>query len=143
MIKLLSTRPFYGILEVTFFLLNSFNLRRINIVSAFYSRTPRQYDGTELTTHRMNDLLPQVLAKIGEVYQQRSDLILAMWPDMIGAKLAEMTQAVSFIDGVLFVKVKNSTLHNLLSQYEKTRLLRLLRQRFRHVEIKNICFRIG
>ena len=112
-------------------------------MSAFYSRTPRQYDGTELTTHRMNDLLPQVLAKIGEVYQQRSDLILAMWPDMIGAKLAEMTQAVSFIDGVLFVKVKNSTLHNLLSQYEKTRLLRLLRQKFRHVEIKNICFRIG
>lgn len=91
----------------------------------------------------MTDLLPRVLAKIGEVYQQRADLILAMWPDIIGAKLAAMTQAISFTDGILVVKVKNSTLHSLLSQYEKLRLLKLLRQKFPHVEIKNIYFRIG
>ncbi|MFI0434694.1 MAG: DUF721 domain-containing protein [Parachlamydiaceae bacterium] len=112
-------------------------------MSKFYSRTPRQYDGTRLTSHRMTDLLPHVLAKIAEVYEQRSDLILAMWPDIIGAKLASMTQALSFADGVLVVKVKNSTLHNLLSQYEKLRLLNLLRQKFPHAEIKNIYFRIG
>lgn len=91
----------------------------------------------------MTDLLPRVLAKIGEVYQQRADLILAMWPDIIGAKLATMTQAVSFTDGILVVKVKNSTLHSLLSQYEKLRLLNLLRKKFPSVEIKNIYFRIG
>jgi len=91
----------------------------------------------------MTDLLPQVLAKIGEVHHQRSDLILAMWPDIIGAKLATMTQAVSFSDGVLVVKVKNSTLHSLLSQHEKLRLLNILRQKFPRVEIKNIYFRIG
>lgn len=119
-------------------------LRQINIVRKYDSRPPKkQYDGTEVTSHRMTDLLPRVLAKIGEVYQQRSDLILVMWPDIIGAQLATMTQAVSFSDGVLFVKVKNSTLHSLLSQNEKLRLLNLLRQKFPHVEIKNICFRIG
>jgi Dna[CI] antecedent, DciA len=91
----------------------------------------------------MTDLLPCVLAKIGEVYQQRSDLILAMWPDIIGPKLAPMTQAISFSDGVLLVKVKNSTLHSLLNQNEKFRLLSLLRKKFPNVEIKNICFRIG
>lgn len=91
----------------------------------------------------MADLLPGVLAKIGEVYQQRADLILAMWPDIIGAKLATMTQAVSFVDGVLVVKVKNSTLHSLLSQNDKFRILNLLRQKFPHTEIKNIYFRIG
>lgn len=112
-------------------------------MSKFFSRTPRQYDGTQVTSHRMTDLLPRVLAKIGEVYQQRSDLILAMWPDLIGAKLAAMTQAVSFVDGVLLVKVKNSTLHSLLNQYEKLRLLHMLRKKFPHVEIKTICFRIG
>jgi hypothetical protein len=88
-------------------------------------------------------LLPLVLTKIGEVYQQRSDLILAMWPDIIGIKLATMTQAVSFADGILVVKVKNSTLHSLLNQHEKLRLLHLLRQKFPHVKIKNIYFRIG
>lgn len=112
-------------------------------MNQFYSRTPKQYDGTRLTSHRITDLLPRVLAKIGERCQQRPDLILAMWPDIIGVKLAAMTQAVSFVDGVLVVKVKNSTLHSLLSQYEKLRLLHLLRQKFPNAEIKNIYFRIG
>lgn len=112
-------------------------------MSKNYSRTPKQYDGTQVTSHRMADLLPRVLAKIGEVYQQRADLILAMWPEIIGCKLATMTQAVSFANGVLVVKVKNSTLHSLLSQNEKLRLLHLLRQKFPHAEIKNIVFRIG
>ncbi len=91
----------------------------------------------------MVDLLPHVLAKVGEIYQQRSDLILATWPDIVGVRLATMTHAVSFSDAVLFVKVKNSTLHSLLNQHEKLRLLNKLRQKFPHVEIKNICFRIG
>ncbi|CUI16431.1 hypothetical protein PNK_0806 [Candidatus Protochlamydia naegleriophila] len=108
-----------------------------------YSRTPRYYDGTGVTTHRINDLLPDVLSKIGEVYQQRSDLILTMWPSIIGPKLAAMTQAVSFSEGVLVVKVKNSTLYSLLSQNDKPRILSQLRQKFPHVEIKTISFRIG
>ncbi len=112
-------------------------------MSKFYSRTPKHYDGTQVTTHRMTDLLPCVLAKIGEVYQQRADLILAMWPELIGPQLASMTQAISFADGVLLVKVKNSTLHSLLSQNDKPRILKLLRQKFPHVEIKNIYFRMG
>lgn len=112
-------------------------------MSHFYSRTPKQYDGTQVTSRRMTDLLPRVLAKIGEVYQQRSDLILAMWPDIIGSKLSAMTQAVSFEEGVLYIKVKNSTLLSLLSQHEKLRLLHLLRQKFPSVNIRNISFRIG
>lgn len=112
-------------------------------MSKFYSRTPKKYDGTQLTSHRMADLLPHVLAKVGEVYHQRPDLILACWPEIIGSKLAPMTQAVSFADGVLVVKVKNSTLHSLLSQNDKLRILNLLRQKFPSVEIRNICFRMG
>jgi hypothetical protein len=91
----------------------------------------------------MNDLLPAVLSRIGQVYQQRSDLILAMWPDIIGPKLAPMAQAVSFSEGILLVKVKNSTLYSLLSQNDKPRLLNELRQKFPHVDIKTIYFRIG
>jgi hypothetical protein len=108
-----------------------------------YSRTPRNYDGTQVTTHRIHDLLPNVLSKINSVYQLKPDLILAMWPEIIGSQLAGMTQAVSFVDGVLFVKVKNSTLHSLLSQNEKPRILSLLRKKFPQVEIKTISFRIG
>lgn len=112
-------------------------------MSKSYFRTPKHYDGTRVTTHRINDLLPHVLSKIEDGYQQRSDLILAIWPDVIGPKLASMTQALSFMDGILLVKVKNSTLHSLLSQNDKPRILNLLRKRFPNVEIKNIYFRIG
>lgn len=109
----------------------------------FYSRTPKRYDGTHVTTHQVVDLLPYVLAKIENGYQQRSDLILAMWPEIIGPQLASMTQAVSFVEGVLIIKVKNSTLHSLLSQNDKPRILNLLRQKFPKVEIRTISFRIG
>lgn len=112
-------------------------------MSKSYKRTPKNYDGTEVTTHRVSDLLPVVLSRIGEIYDQRPDLILEIWSSIIGSKLASMTQAMSFVDGVLVVKVKNSTLHSLLSQHEKPRLLAILRQRFPNVLIKTIVFRIG
>lgn len=112
-------------------------------MAKIYSRTPRYYDGTKITTHHMVDLIPQVLAQIGNIYQQHPDLIIGEWPSIIGLRLAQMAQAVSFIEGILVVKVKNSTLHSLLSQNEKPRLLRLLRGKFPNVEIKNISFRIG
>ncbi len=112
-------------------------------MSKSYFRTPKHYDGTELTTRRIGQLLPIVLSKIGEVYHQRADLIIAMWPNIIGPELAKMAQAVSFSNGILVVKVKNSTLHSLLSQNEKPRLLHMLRKRFPQIEIKTIYFRIG
>lgn len=106
-------------------------------------RTPKNYDGTQTTTHRVHDLLPLVLDKIGEAYQDRPDLILAAWPDVIGAKLASMTKAVSFDRGVLVVKVKNSTLYSLLKQHDKEKVLHKLRGMFPKVEINNIYFQIG
>ena len=108
----------------------------------FY-RTYRGYDGVQLTSHKLVDILPYVLQKIGRVYGCRADLILAAWPEVIGDKLDSMTQAVSFEDGVLFVKVKNSTLHSLLSQNYRSRILKSLRNKFPGTEIKNIVFRIG
>lgn len=108
-----------------------------------YSRTPKYYDGTDTTSKHINQLLPAALSRIGEVYHQQAELILAIWPDLVGPSLAPMTQAISFLEGVLLVKVKNSTLHSLLSQNEKPRLLRLLREKFPKVVIKTIYFRMG
>lgn len=108
-----------------------------------YRRTPRNYDGTEVTSRKISDLLPYVLSEIGGIYQQRPDLLLAAWPEIIGAKLAPMTEAASFSDGVLFVKVRNSSLLSLLIQNEKNRLLSLIRKKFPSIKIDNIIFRLG
>ncbi|CCB86424.1 MULTISPECIES: DUF721 domain-containing protein [Parachlamydia] len=106
-------------------------------------RIPKDYDGTEVTTHQVSDVLTAVLARIHEKYQEHPDLVLAAWPGVIGPKLAGMTQAVSFSDGIFVVKVKNSTLHSLLNQNEKPRILRILREKFPKVMIKGIVFRMG
>jgi len=108
-----------------------------------FRRTPKDYQGTKTTTHKVSDVLPHVLSKIGEVYQDRPDLILASWPDVIGSQLASMTQAISFNEGVLTVKVKNSTLYSLLSQNDKPKILANLRMKFPKVKIYNIIFRLG
>lgn len=70
-------------------------------------------------------------------------MILSAWPEIIGPRLAGMAEACAFNDGVLLVKVKNSTLYSLLSQSDKPKLINTLRQKFPNVSIKNIVFRIG
>lgn len=106
-------------------------------------RTPRNYDGSEITTHRLHDLMPEVLSRISTTFADRPDLILAAWPDVIGERLAPMTKAVSFIDGVLTVTVKNSTLYSLLSKNDKPKLVQALKMKFPKILIKTILFRIG
>lgn len=106
-------------------------------------RLPRNYDGPGITTHRLNELMPSVLGRISESFSDRPDLILASWPDVIGIRLAPMTQAVSFINGVLLVKVKNSSLYHLLCQNDKAKLVQSLRKKFPNIQIKTILFRIG
>ena len=107
------------------------------------SRTPRGYDGTKTTTKKMGDVLPSVLSFVEKVFADRPDLILAAWPDVIGSKFAGMTRAESFVEGVLTVRVANSTLLSLLSQYEKPKLLAKLKERFPSSLIGQLVFKIG
>lgn len=106
-------------------------------------RTSRFYDGSELTTKKLKEVLPTILNQINSRFSERSDLILAAWPEIIGANLAMMTQAISFSQGILVVKVKNSTLYSLLQQNDKVRLTQALRVKFPKIEIKTILFQIG
>ena len=96
-----------------------------------------------LTNKHLRALLPKVLGRIAAMHRDRFDLVLAAWPQLIGEQLAPMTRAVSFDQGVLYVKVSNSTLYSLLAQHERGRLLKSLREQFPTVDIKNIRFRIG
>jgi len=102
-----------------------------------------KYSYDIMTSKQIKNLLPAILGEIGKGFQMRPDLVLAAWPEIIGEKLAPMTQAVSFSDGILTVKVKNSTLLSLLSQHERLKLLKSLQQKFPSITIKNIMFRIG
>jgi hypothetical protein len=106
-------------------------------------RTPRGYDDIEPTGKSLANLLPEWLTKASNRFQDRPDLVLLLWTEVIGEKLAPMTQAVSFVDGVLTVKVKNSSLYSLLVQHEKIKLQSQLQKKVPSIRIKNILFRLG
>lgn len=105
------------------------------------SRT-RYYDGPLPTARHLRQLLPRFLEEIGRLYHDRPDLILAAWPEVIGPRLASMSQSLSFEEGILTVKVGNSTLLSLLTR-DKPRLIKNLRDKFPGTLIKTILFRLG
>lgn len=106
-------------------------------------RTPRYYRGTKRTSYGINELLPKALAQIGRSLKGRSDLVLTVWPDVIGPKFADMAKAIKFVDGVLEVRVSNSTLLSILVQSDKIRILRNLRKKLPEVSIRDVWFRMG
>lgn len=109
----------------------------------FYRQTPQGYNGTKVTTRQVSDLLANVLSNMTDSYQDRPNLIIASWPEIIGPKIAALTKAVSFYEGVLLVRVRNSTVYSLLSQNEKPHLLNALRKKFPKVVFHNLLFRLG
>jgi hypothetical protein len=108
-----------------------------------FSRTPKDYDGSKLTSRQIKEILPHILGEIGKSYHERGDMVIAAWPEIIGPKFASSAKAVSFIDGQLTVVVKNSTLFSLLAMHEKHRLLKSLKDKLPSTTINNIFFRIG
>jgi len=108
-----------------------------------FKRLPRNYDGPLPTSRHISQLLPRFLEDMGRKCEERPDFVLAAWPEVIGQQLAPMTQAVAFVEGVLTVKVKNSTLYGLLVKHDKPRLIKNLRDKFPGTTIKTIFFRLG
>lgn len=103
-------------------------------------RTPRYFDGTSRTGKLLSDMLPESLRDIRERAGQGGEEIFHFWQELIGDKMGPLTEAVSFVDGTLVVKVKSSTLYSLLCQHERPRLLKRLQEKF---PIRNLVFRVG
>lgn len=104
---------------------------------------PAGYDGSRTTSRKLGSIVGQVMQQITHSVEERPDLILAAWPEILGAQFAGMTEALSFHEGVLVVKVKTATLYSLLAQREKGKILTNLRKRFPKVTVSNIVFRRG
>lgn len=107
------------------------------------SRLPKGYDGTGATNSSLSDLLARALERLSQHRGAEPAAVLAAWPEIVGPQYAALARAVSFVDGVLTVKVANATCYSLLCQYEKGKILGRLRQRFPASSIKNVLFRMG
>lgn len=101
---------------------------------------------TTPTSKDIRPLLDRMMHQIHKAQSQRPDLILAGWSVLAkgrGKRFASMTEAFSFQDGILNVKVKNSSILSCLQQYERPRLLKELRDKFPSSSIRNIHFYMG
>lgn len=98
---------------------------------------------TKSTTKSIQSLLPNFLKEVNENCHKRYDLIPLAWPEIVGEKLAPMTRAESFNEGVLYVKVFNSTLLSILTHRERKILLKKLKAKFPKTDIKEIRFQLG
>jgi hypothetical protein len=100
-------------------------------------RTPRNYDGIAPPGKLIGEIL---LGITNSLKNNRGELLLEAWPEIIGSKMAKWTQAKAFVDGVLTVIVKSSTLYSVLNS-EKPELL--IRVQGRFPKVRNILFRVG
>lgn len=111
---------------------------------AFYKRTPFGYDGPQPTSRKLSDLLSGVMQKLGPLYKSQPQVVLEAWPDIVGEKLALFTSATRFENGVLYVKVKNSTLLCLLNNpVDKQKIHEAVKASVPGIVLNNIVFRIG
>lgn len=97
-----------------------------------------------LTTQRLGDLLRSYLSELSGRASQRPDLVIKMWPQVVGSQISNMTKACKFENRTLYVSVKNSTLLSILSRpSDKARLVQELRNFIPGIDIDNIVFKFG
>jgi hypothetical protein len=98
---------------------------------------------TKTTTKSVSNLCSDFLSRVTKLCEGRSDLILLAWSEIIGEKLAPMTRATRFFEGILYVDVSSSSLLSILTYKEKKFLIKKLKEKFPKADIKDIRFRIG
>jgi len=100
--------------------------------------------GTHLTSKKLSDVVPSVMQTISTHFAEKPQMVLDMWPQIIGGEFARLSRAVRFREGILEVRVKNSSLMSLLcSGADKKRIIDAFRARIPGIILKNIIFRIG
>ncbi len=102
-----------------------------------------RYKNVKPTSKHLKDLLGGFERHLKEMSLIPTEDILGYWPKIVGDNISEMTKAVEFRDGTLFVLVNNSSLYTLLTLHEKHKLLKLLKDKFPSIVFKNIQFRLG
>ena len=95
------------------------------------------------TSRQIKHLLPHILTGICTKLEANPVQISNVWKEIVGGKIARLTQVIELSEGVLKVKVDNSTLYSLLVEHEKQRLLKVLQKRLPKLRIKTLLFRIG
>jgi predicted nucleic acid-binding Zn ribbon protein len=91
----------------------------------------------------VGDTLEKVMRKLGLAERLTEGQILAAWKDIVGDWFAIHTCPDRLRDGILYVRVVQSSVHYELDRNCKTRIIQKLKARFGPTRVRDIRFRIG
>jgi predicted nucleic acid-binding Zn ribbon protein len=85
----------------------------------------------------LGKILNQVLERYGLAQRAKEIEALNLWPEVVGEKIAKVTEAKDVREGRLFVKVENSVWRNEL-YYLKQDFINALNRRLGQVSVNDI-----
>jgi predicted nucleic acid-binding Zn ribbon protein len=91
----------------------------------------------------IGEILPAILGKLGLQERIREDEILNCWREIVGDFLAQHATPAGLRQGVLEVRVVQSTVYFELERNLKPGIVRKLQARFGRNTVRGIRFRIG
>jgi hypothetical protein len=109
-----------------------------------HQRTPLHYDGNRVTSHMLSEVAAAWLKRLGEKVRMNPQALCDAWSSVVGSPIADMTKAQRYDEGVLHVRVRNSTLLSLLCRpQDKKKLIDLLKAAVPGVRLVDLSFRLG
>jgi len=104
-----------------------------------YREKPAQPDRTQA----VGDTLEKVMRQLGLAERLTEGQILAAWKEIVGDWFALHTCPDRIRDGILYVRVVQSSVHYELDRNWKPKILQKLKSRFGPTRVRDIRFRIG
>jgi predicted nucleic acid-binding Zn ribbon protein len=121
------------------------DLRRKHQALREWTRVPTPLPARAARTKgtSLAELLPGVVAQMGLEQRVQQQMILEVWPKVVGPAIAKHAQPTQLHRGVLTISVANSVWLYELSRNHKETILEKLTQRLNPSPIKEIQFRAG
>jgi len=103
----------------------------------------REYIPRPDRAQAVGDTLEKVMRQLGLQERLTESQILAAWKDIVGDWFALHTCPDRIRDGVLYVRVVQSSIHYELDRNWKPKIIQKLKARFGPSRVRDIRFRIG
>lgn len=94
------------------------------------------------TSQPIAAVLTKVIAEMGLDTRMKEEEVLAAWKSIVGEFLAQHSAPVRMVEGILYVRVLQPSMHYELERTWRVEILKKLKQRFGRA-VKDLRFRVG
>lgn len=91
----------------------------------------------------VSETLAKVMAGLGLKDRLREEEVLQAWGEIVGEFIAANSSPQSLKDGILYIRVLQSTVHFELDRIWKPQIIKKFKDRFGTRAVRDIKFRLG